>query len=139
MRTFDWRVALWQYLLPAAILLGSLAVMFALGGDPDMAWLLFVAPPLAFVTGFVFRPARTWVMPAIVAAVLAATIFVAAALDITEPELHGLRFVAGILFLGIVAVVLPLWGIGWLGRALAEEWGLGTHRPRGPRRPAPTA
>lgn len=76
MNTANWRLWLWQYGLPLALLVAAFPLTWLIGtrlfgaDDPDFFWVLVVVPITAFLTGLLLRPARVWVMPAIVVALL---------------------------------------------------------------------
>jgi hypothetical protein len=65
------------YVLPSLLLVGSLGVMMLIMDDPDILWILGVAPPIALLTGFFLRPAHVWVTPLAVSLVMATAAVVA--------------------------------------------------------------
>jgi hypothetical protein len=121
MKRLPWHAWTMQYVLPAVILLGSLAIMFLFSNDPDMVWIFVIAPILTFLTAFVVRPERSWVAPLAVTLLIATAIVVAALLDRVEPRdsLMSMYWWTG-LFVG-----LPLTLFTWLGRGVGmvfREW-----------------
>lgn len=120
MERAHWRAWARPYGLPTLLLLGSLGFMYAIWGDPDLAWALFVAPPLAFLAGLLFRPPHAWVAPAAVAGLIVVASVVADALGLIEPEFSGLKFALALLIVAILAVALPQTAFIWAGRTMAS-------------------
>lgn len=136
MKTWNWRSWVLPYIVPAVVLYGSLMIMVAIGGDPDIAWSLFVAPPTAFLAGFLFPPRHSWIAPAIASLMIATTVVVATLLGHYDPQ-PPLVTVYPILLLlvGVPETIFVFFGK--VVRAAVEPWWEERQRGhRGPRVPA---
>lgn len=120
MNTLARRIIVWRHVIPFLILIGSLVLLAVIIPDPDVLWVFFVAPVLAFLLGVLFRPPSVWVVPAAVAVVVVSFTFVAVALDIAHPEEVGVGWVLSILSIGLLAVALPQILLIWAGKATRE-------------------
>jgi hypothetical protein len=111
MTTIDWRVWTRQYVLPFAILILSVAVTLRIGtaighGDIYFFWMIAVAPIIAFLIGFVARPANALVIP------VAVVLFWEAVIVLNR----GFADAAATLLPVTALIGLPLWLLIWLGK-----------------------
>ena len=132
MEGMKWRAWARPYGLPTLLLLGSLGLMFVFWDDPDVVWIFFVAPALAFLSGLVVRPAHAWITPAAVAGVIAAASLAAYALGLIVPGRSAPEFVVGMLVIAAFAVALPQTFLVWAGREIGSGVPRLVRRHKGP-------
>lgn len=117
MKAVNWQSWMWQYLLPIAILVLSVPLTYLIADgvlgheDPDIFWVLVIAPIIAFLIGFVVRPKITWVIP--IVAVVMFEVAVAAG--------RGIDAAAETSFAVVALLGLPMWFLIWAGQR-ARPW-----------------
>jgi len=110
MSTDNWRAWGREYVLPAMLVISTGVLWIVIWGDLNI--LAFgVAYAIAFVTGLLLHPSRTWVMPAAVVFLFALVVYALEIIGWSEPETNiglipGLALIVG----------LPLTLLNWLGR-----------------------
>jgi predicted CDP-diglyceride synthetase/phosphatidate cytidylyltransferase len=126
MKDFREHPWLWQYVVPIAILALSLWLMTNVIGTHESAisWIFWVAPILAFIIGFVFRPA--WTVVSGIAALLVLEI----PMVITRGTAEISELVAEFPW-AMILIVLPAWFLTWAGKIVRAGYGEQPHSPAG--------